>query len=90
MRKGIVLLLVLASVGCARLQQVLEPEPEPKKTAVAETNSPVTPEAPPALVVARPRFRCSDGTTASSFEECEVNMARSRLPPPAGPDPTKP
>jgi hypothetical protein len=67
MRKGIVLLIVLASVGCARLQQVLAPEPEPKKTAVAETNSPVTPESPPVVVIARPRFECSDGTAAPSF-----------------------
>jgi hypothetical protein len=90
MRKGIVLLIVLASVGCARLQQVLAPEPEPKKTAVAETNSPVTPESPPVVVIARPRFECSDGTAAPSFEECQVNMARARLPQLANPDPTKP
>ena len=79
MRQVIVLLIVLASVGCARLQQVLAPEPE--KTAATETKPPVTPQASPVVVEPLPRFECSDGTVAPSFEDCQVNMARRRLPP---------
>ena len=80
MRKSIALLIVLSSFGCARLQQA----PEPEKTTATETKSPVTPQAPPPAVVdTMPRFECSDGTIAQSFEACQINMARRRLPPAA-------
>jgi len=61
------------------MQQVLAPEP--KKTEVAETKPQKTPDTPPVAAEARPQFECSDGTAAPSFRECQINMARTRLPP---------
>jgi hypothetical protein len=79
MRKGLILLVLLLSVGCARLQQVLAPDPG--KTATAETAPPRASEAAPVAADAPQPFECSDGTMAPSFTACQINMARTRLPP---------
>ena len=71
MRNSLVLLIFLASLSCARLQQTAAPAPQPAAAAAPKQ----------AADAAQVNVECSDGTTAPSLNACLNNMARARLPP---------
>jgi hypothetical protein len=72
MRSGLVLLILLLSAGCARVD---------KPVAQAQAPQAAAPEKPaPVATAPPPGFNCSDGTVSSSQDACLVDMARARLP----------
>jgi hypothetical protein len=77
MRFGVVVLIALSCVGCARFQKPAAEASAPQPTAApdkpAEKSAPVADAAPA-------RFECSDGTISTSQDACLVSMARARLP----------
>jgi hypothetical protein len=74
MRFGVVVLIALSCVACARFQKPVAEASAPQPAAAADKPAPVADVAPA-------RFECSDGTISTSQEACLVNMARARLPP---------
>jgi len=76
MRLGLVLLICLSCIGCARLQKPAAQAAAPQQGGAPEKPAPVTDAAPAG-------FNCSDGSISSSQDACLVDMARARLPPPA-------
>jgi hypothetical protein len=76
MRLGLVLLIFLSCIGCARFD---------KPAAQAATPQPaVAPEKPaPVADAVAAGFTCSDGSISRSQDACLVDMARARLPPAA-------
>jgi hypothetical protein len=71
MRNSLVLLVLLSSLSCTRLQQPAATAPQPTAAAAPKQAA----DAAPVNV------ECSDGTTAPSLNGCLTNMARARLPP---------
>ena len=74
MRFGVVVLIALSCVACARFEKPVAEASVPQSGAAPEKSAPVADVAPA-------RFECSDGTISISQEACLVNMARARLPP---------
>jgi|ERR1700722_4924197 hypothetical protein len=74
MRFGVVVLIALSCVACARFEKPVAEASAPQPAAAADKQAPVSDAAPA-------RFECSDGTISISQEACLVNMARARLPP---------
>jgi hypothetical protein len=74
MRFGVVVLIALSCVACARFQKPVAEASAPPPAAVAEKSAPVADAAPA-------RFECSDGTISTSQDACLVSMAHARLPP---------
>jgi hypothetical protein len=74
MRFGVVVLIALSCVACARFDKPAAEASAPQPAAVPDKPAPVADAAPA-------RFECSDGTISTSQEACLVNMARARLPP---------
>lgn len=74
MRFGVVVLIALSCVACARFQKPVAEASAPQPAAAADKPAPVA-DATAA------RFECSDGSISTSQEACLVNMARARLPP---------
>jgi hypothetical protein len=74
MRFGVVVLIALTCVACARFEKPITEASAPQPAAAADKQAPVADVAPA-------RFECSDGTISTSQEACLVNMARARLPP---------
>jgi hypothetical protein len=72
MRFGLVSLIFLSCIACARLQSA---EQEPPKTATLKQAPPVVDHETSAV------FECSDGTVSTSQDACIVSMANRRLPP---------
>jgi hypothetical protein len=75
MRLGLVLLMLLACTGCARLQKPAAQAAAPQPAVAPDKPAPVADAAPAG-------FTCSDGSISSSQDACLVDMARARLPPP--------
>jgi hypothetical protein len=74
MRFGVVVLIALSCVACARFEKPLAEASVPQPAAAPEKSAPVADVAPA-------RFECSDGTISTSQEACLVTMAHARLPP---------
>jgi hypothetical protein len=74
MRFGVVVLIALSCVACARFQKPIAEASAPQPTAAPEKSAPVADAAPA-------RFECSDGTISTSQDACLVSMAHARLPP---------
>jgi hypothetical protein len=73
MRFGLVSLIFLSCIACARLQK--SAEQEPPTTATLKQAPPVVGHETSAVV------ECSDGTVSTSLDACIVSMANRRLPP---------
>jgi hypothetical protein len=76
MRLGLVLLIVLSCIGCARLDKPAAQAAGSQQAIAPEKSAPVADAAPPG-------FTCSDGSISRSQDACLIDMARTRLPPPA-------
>jgi hypothetical protein len=77
MRFGVVVLIALSCVACARFQKPVAEASAPPPAAAdkpGEKPAPVADAAPA-------RFECSDGTISTSQDACLVSMAHARLPP---------
>jgi hypothetical protein len=74
MRFGVVVLIALSCVACARFEKPVAEASAPQPGAAPDKQAPVADVGPA-------RFECSDGTISTSQEACLVNMARARLPP---------
>jgi hypothetical protein len=74
MRFGLISLIFLSCVACARVQNSAEQGP-PTTAALKQA---------PAAVVDHETsagFECTDGTISTSLDACLVSMANKRLPP---------
>jgi len=82
MRFGLISLICLSCIACARLQNTTEQkaqttvaaEQEPQTTAALKPSSPVVNHKTASV-------ECSDGTVSTSQNDCIVSMANRRLPP---------
>jgi hypothetical protein len=75
MRFGLICLMFLSCIACARLQNTSEQEP--KTTAALK---------PPAVadhetLTIKPTVECSDGSVSVSLNDCLISMANKRLSP---------
>jgi hypothetical protein len=73
MRFGLISLIVLSCIACARLQNSAEQGP-PTTAALKQAPAVVDHETSTA-------FECTDGTVSTSLDACLVSMANKRLPP---------
>lgn len=76
MRFGVVVLIALSCVACARFQKPVAEASAPPPAAVADKPAPA-----PVADAAPAKFECSDGTISTSQDACLVSMAHARLPP---------
>jgi hypothetical protein len=72
MRFGLISLIFLSCIACARLQNTAEQEPQ--------TTAALKPP-PPIVAIETPAVECSDGTFSTSQNDCLIRMANKRLPP---------
>jgi hypothetical protein len=75
MRFGLIFLIFLSCIACARLQNTSEQEP---KTTAALKPPPVADHETPTV---KPAVECSDGSASISLNDCLISMANKRLPP---------
>jgi hypothetical protein len=73
MRFGLISLICLSCIACARLQKSAEQEPP---TIATPKQAPPVVDHETSTV-----FECSDGTISTSQDACIVSMANRRLPP---------
>jgi hypothetical protein len=73
MRFGLISLIFLSCVACARVQNSAEQGPP---TIAALKQAPAVMDHETAV-----GFECTDGTVSTSLDACLVSMANKRLPP---------
>jgi hypothetical protein len=73
MRFGLISLIILFCIACARLQNSAEQGP-PTTAALKQAPGVVDHKTSAA-------FECTDGTISTSLDACLVSMANKRLPP---------